>query len=1216
MKVLKIIAAIVVTLLVLVAIAIALALTPAIQTWAVRKAVAGQPGLTLDVSRVAAGFSSAALDDVHLVKDGIVVTARHVTAKYAAWDFVFHRRVTVDDLTADQLTIDLRQPAASPAPNSPGATAPTPPARATPASAPFSGVLNQLQLPVDVQIARFSIPGQALLPNQQTVNFEVHGSNIATGQKGTVDWKADLTNPQPTAPIRALHSTGTANLHLTTERRIDVVDINALASAEGAGLPTDQFRLEANAEQPGAGGNEGYNAKLLMVHGSNAAPLLTIAAHYDAATHEIGGAWNVTVQRDQLAALLNGLGLPEVAASGAGNFTTQPETGAVVANGELHGDIQHLEKISPELATIGALHFQTNFDGGLSDHTAHLEQFTWEATAADGRRIAEIRALQRVAFSLADKRVSFGDAKADLARITVQSLPLAWAQPFVKGFAIDSGDLSLVLAVAAEADGSHVRVTAPEPLALHNVTVRQGTQKVLDRLNLTVRPRLEYSADRLHAELPDLDAAMPTGDALRGSIAADVTHLSGARTIAFTAQTEAKVVTVLKPYLPDDAGPLVVGTRSKGTMTGDILRFEESRSTVARLTGAPLLEFELLQPLAVDMAHGSIEAAKSDTVTARLKLAGIPLAWANKLAPGTQAAGQVTAGTLDLTIRAADDVTVTSSTPLALRGVSLALNHQPMLANVDLAADFTGAKHGDAVSYDVRRFQATAGNASLAKLAVTGNATLGPKPAYSAKGTLEADAAALAQQPAMASYASLARGTVSATFDAKIADTIQANAAVTAQNLVAKADNRPLGDAELKVTASVQADGSSTVKVPFLLSNGNRKSDLLIDGKIARTGNLVSFEGQLTSSQLFVEDLQPLAALAPTAKPAAASAPAPSAIPGGSNAAATAARPATPVTAGTGTTATPVATPGRDLQPFWNGVSGRFAVDLKQITVRPDDVINGIRGSAAITPTQLALTSLEGKFKDQPFKVGATITFDPKLAEPYALDAAANFANIDIGAILQAANPKERPAIETSVTIDGKVQGHGANLPDLLQHATGKFDVNGSKGVLRALARKGGAAGTAASAGSALLGMLGGAVADRSQGAAAILDLTRKLAELPFDSFAMHAERGADLNLNVTRIEFLSADTRLTGGGTITNQPGVPIQNQPMRFTLQLAGKDDMAVILDRVHLLNGQQDDRGYQQMFTTFNVTGTPANPNANDYWRIALQGTLRNLGGILGR
>jgi len=82
---------------------------------------------------------------------------------------------------------------------------------------------------------------------------------------------------------------------------------------------------------------------------------------------------------------------------------------------------------------------------------------------------------------------------------------------------------------------------------------------------------------------------------------------------------------------------------------------------------------------------------------------------------------------------------------------------------------------------------------------------------------------------------------------------------------------------------------------------------------------------------------------------------------------------------------------------------------------------------------------------------------------------------------------------------------------------------------------------------------------------------------MPFDRFTMHVDRGRDLNLNLTTLEFISPVTRLTGSGTIQHQKDVRIANQPLHLELQLAGKGHMAVLLGKLNLLGGKQDDEGY---------------------------------------
>src|SRR5215212_3770365 len=103
MKGLKILGIVLAGVLVLLGIAVAIALMPSVQTWAVRKAVAGQPGVEMNVTRVAAGFSGAEVNELRYVKDGMVVTLKGVSAKYSAWDYIRSKRINADSVVIDEL---------------------------------------------------------------------------------------------------------------------------------------------------------------------------------------------------------------------------------------------------------------------------------------------------------------------------------------------------------------------------------------------------------------------------------------------------------------------------------------------------------------------------------------------------------------------------------------------------------------------------------------------------------------------------------------------------------------------------------------------------------------------------------------------------------------------------------------------------------------------------------------------------------------------------------------------------------------------------------------------------------------------------------------------------------------------------------------------------------------------------------------------------------
>jgi hypothetical protein len=725
---------------------------------------------------------------------------------------------------------------------------------------------------------------------------------------------------------------------------------------------------------------------------------------------------------------------------------------------------------------------------------------------------------------------------------------------------------------------------------VQGVTLRQDNTRLVERATLSIRPSIEYSATRTTAELADIKLTTGPGDSLSGRATAQLTPGNPKPTVAFTADLQGKVVTALKPFLAADTGPLGLVLNAEGQLTGDTLEVAKATARINRDAGPLIASVDLRQPLTANLQTKTVSAAKPDATAVHVQLAELPLQWAAAFVPKSNLSGSVVGGAIDVSIRSMTDLTATTTEPFRVRGATVALDGKPFVQALDATVDFTATKRGDAITYEVRQLELRQAGTSLATLKVTGTAQLGAKLAVAAKGNLDADLGALLQQPVAAPYATLSRGKLTTTFDASMGNAIQAKATIAAHGLVARQNNQPLGDADLTLTATVQPDGTSVLTMPLTLKNGPRASDVSIDGKLARNGATWSFTGKIASQQLFLQDFQPLAALAPASPSSPAAAPSP----------ATPARP----TANAPSATTP------DTQPFWHAVQGRADVDLKSVQFSQDYTITGITGAATIAETRLALENLSGKIKDNAFKVTGEIGFQRGQPAPYKLSGSADLGGIAIGEILRVANPNEKPAIESTIAVKGKLDGTGATLPDLVQRVYGQFDISGGKGTLRALGRKGEAVGLASTA----LGIFG--AIQGSDTTVALGQLGRELDEMAFDSFAMHVDRAADLNLNVTKMEFLSPSKRVTGTGKVTYKAGAPINQWPFDFTVSIAGKDYMAQLLNRLHALSGQPDENGYYPMAFSFPVSGTLTKVQNGLWPLLAKTAAGAALGGFLGK
>ncbi len=1223
MKPLKLVVIVLGALIGLSVLLVVIGLIPAVQTWAVRQAVADQPGMEIRFGELAAGFSGAKLGDVRVTQDGSVIRVKSIEVEYSAWDYLISRQVKVSRLTVAGVEIDLRSMATLPA-TTPGQPLPSrPTGTSTPvpaaADAPFEGLLKAAQLPVELVLAQLSAQGKTLLPDGREVTFDVQGADIATGRTGTLKWTTVYQDPMAGAAVQSVRNEGTMAIRLTTDRRIDHVEIDAITSLIGPKLPADRVRAQVTAEA--TGGRETYGVDISLLRGASATAkaetLLSSRAAFDPGTKSIEGSWELATRSEQLAAILAGLGLPDLDLNGKGQFSFTPATSVASLRGDLKAKIARLEAISPELAVIGTVQVNTRFEGAMSGDRVSLTRLSVEATDAANLKFADVQLLQSLGFSLADQRVDVSEAKAELARVVLQDVPLAWAQPWLADQRIESGTLSMGLTVAAEADGKNISVLAIEPMRLKGVTVAQGNEKLVEGLELSLNPKINYTAEQVTAELMDLTISLAAGDAVTGQVSVEVTEPLTHPAITFATQLDARMMTALKPFLPLDPGPLTITANLAGNLKDNVmLQLTRSTLRVERTTEATLVTaIDLMQPLRVNLDTLALATDRPTESTARVTLGTLPLAWAEAFVADAKLNGAVTGGVLEVGLKALDDVTISTLERLTLRGGSATLAGQPQVKDLDLAVDFSAAMKGETITYDVRSLTVNGpAGVELATVAAVGNMGIGEKFTLAAKGKVDADVAAWAKQPALVSLVVAEQGRLAATFDATMRDTIlDAKISATLRNFVTIPDNVKLADIDLILTATVDANGQGQVELPLTVVAGKNRSDLLVKGGFklppapAADATLkgpaapINFEGTITSTRLIVDDLQAYTALMPAsaepAKPVAAS---PSRSIGDRLSAAAGA--ALNVTAG----APP---PARDADPFWQGLTGQVTLDLKEIHYGAATVINNVRGTARISPTGVVLDGLDALLKQEPLKVNAGIMFDAKAPKPYALSGKVDVKGVAVGPFLQPPNSQQRPQLEATVGVNADVKGQGGTLPELLKNTYGVFDVNGTEGVLRMLGKRG----DTVSKLSSLIGLVGAIRGSESTLAAS--ELASAFNELKFDQFKIRVERGADLSMKFSTIEFISPILRLSGTGSIVAKEGVELENQPMNIVLTMGGKGTMAQLLGKAGLLSGENDAQGYALINQKFTVGGTPTNPDANALWRLVTEAGLRAAAGFRG-
>ena len=165
--------------LVLVAVLIAALFTPAVQTFAARKALAGQGG---EVERVSVGLGGASLSGLRIEQPGLKLVVPSLRADAPLTDLA-GGKVEVRALVARDIVIELdpTKMQAAQTPAEPG------PATEKEAKKPFEGVLREVDLP-ELRVDGIDVAGRLRVAGPQALeaNFSLRGGGVRAGETGEI----------------------------------------------------------------------------------------------------------------------------------------------------------------------------------------------------------------------------------------------------------------------------------------------------------------------------------------------------------------------------------------------------------------------------------------------------------------------------------------------------------------------------------------------------------------------------------------------------------------------------------------------------------------------------------------------------------------------------------------------------------------------------------------------------------------------------------------------------------------------------------------------------------------------------------------------------------------------------------------------------------------------------------------------------------------------
>ena len=450
----KLILFLVVAPIVLVTVVVALAFTSAVQTFAVRKALAGEGG---EVENVSAGFGGASLRGLRIEQPGLKLSIPNFRADAPLMDLV-GGKIDVRALVARDIEIEL-DPEKMKAAQEPSSEAPEPSAPAK----PFDGVLNAVELP-ELRVDGIDIAGRIRVVGAQALDatFALTGGGIRAGEAGKLELKVEAK-----AGVGSVITTFTLVPTLGADGRIDALGAVAEALATSK-LLAQPAKLRAKVDIARQGSGEAYGLRLL----AGETPLVELDTQWAPGAKELPGRWKVAIRDADLAPFAMGLALPEFTLSGSGDLAVVG-TEKLRLGGGLNFSADGLETLGlPKLGPV-ALDSKFAVEAGATE----IRIDSLQADIKGSAPVLSVRTSQPFGLVLETTKIVPSRAGADLAEITLLGVPAEWVKTFVPDLTIGG---SVTGAWTARAEGDGFILATSQPLVANQVAYASAGQPLVN----------------------------------------------------------------------------------------------------------------------------------------------------------------------------------------------------------------------------------------------------------------------------------------------------------------------------------------------------------------------------------------------------------------------------------------------------------------------------------------------------------------------------------------------------------------------------------------------------------------------------------------------------------------------------------------------------------------------------------------------------------------
>jgi AsmA family len=431
-----------------VALVVGLLFLPAVQTFAVRRALATRPDIKAEVQEVAVTLGGARLRGLRYEQPGLLVTAPSFEADVSLLDLV-KKKVDLRKLVIRDVSV-VYDPVAAAAADA------TPSAGSGPASS-FAGLLKAVALPPGLRAEGVDLAGAIRVLGAEPVDatFTLKGGGVASGAEGafTLTLNASAKKGKLVGELQLRPSLG-------ADGQLSAIKAVLSATAESAELAAPaKLDTELTITRDGAG--EAYRLRIA----NGAAPLVELTSAWAPGATQTPGHWSVAVTDTDLKPFLLGVALPVFQAKGEGELTATAADRFRVG-GKLNVAADSLERLDG-VPALGPVNADLRFGFEMNAGVPRVEALS--LTVAGAAPVLSVEVRQPFGFDLATRKLLPSRPGADLCDIVVLGLPVAWLKSYVPAGITVGGPITGAWVVRAE--GESFAASASTPLLVPGLRV-------------------------------------------------------------------------------------------------------------------------------------------------------------------------------------------------------------------------------------------------------------------------------------------------------------------------------------------------------------------------------------------------------------------------------------------------------------------------------------------------------------------------------------------------------------------------------------------------------------------------------------------------------------------------------------------------------------------------------------------------------------------------